>query len=85
MSEYEGYDCYQFISLNGTRSAFEDSDLKNPKCRDYIVPQGKQIRTVKTMLDRRDGWLRGFKWIGDDGAVLFAFSNIDDDYYRNSP
>ena len=29
--------------------------------------------------------LRGFKWIGDDGAVLVATENIDDPKMRNHP
>ena len=27
----------------------------------------------------------GFKWIGDDGAVLVAVDYIDDPSYRNDP
>ncbi len=71
---------YQFISLDGTRSAFEDSDSTG-EWTDHIVPQGKQIRTVETLLDVNTGYLNGFKWIGDDGEVLLAVGNIDDTCY----
>ncbi len=53
------------------------------KWKDYIIPQGKQIRTVETLLDRNDGELCGFKWIGDDGAVLVAVGYIDEPIYRD--
>ncbi len=69
---------FQFISLYGTRSAFDSSDFKKkPRWTDHIVPQGKQIRTVETLLDKQNGHLLGFKWIGDDGAVLVAVGYID--------
>ncbi len=74
---------FQFISLDGTRSAFEDSDCWG-KWNEHIKPQGKQIRTVETMLRKSDGLLCGFKWIGDDGAVLLAFGDIDDPDKRNN-
>jgi hypothetical protein len=48
----------------------------------YIVPQGKQIRTVETMIDKNLGMLLGFKWVGDDGEVLVAVGWIDDPYER---
>ncbi len=31
------------------------------------------------------GYLVGFKWLGDDGAVLLAVGNIDKPNYRNNP
>ncbi len=34
------------------------------------------------MLEKSNGALEGFKWIGDDGAVLVAVGWIDDDDYR---
>ena len=76
---------YQFISLDGTWSAFDSSDCTDPTRTDYIVPKGKQIRTVETLLLKSVGALWGFKWIGDDGAVLLAFGDIDDPDYRNDP
>ncbi len=81
-----GYDMtsYQFISLDGARSAFDRSACSR-SWTDHIVPQGKQIRTVETMLRKRNGLLYGFKWIGDDGAVLVAVGEIDDDDARNDP
>ena len=64
---------YQFISLDGTRSAFDSSECtEGEKWTDLIMPQGKQIRTVETMLGKSFGTLEGFKWIGDDGEVLLA-------------
>ena len=48
------------------------------------MPQGKQIRTVETLLRTTDGFLYGFKWIGDDGAVLVAVGYIDDPDWRNN-
>jgi hypothetical protein len=36
------------------------------------VLQGKQIRTVETLLGKEKAELMGFKWIGDDGEVLLA-------------
>ncbi len=47
------------------------------------MPQGKQIRTVETLLYKNNGMLLGFKWIGDDGAVLIAVGDIDHPDYRN--
>ncbi len=47
------------------------------------MPQGKQIRTVESLLEKRCGFLWGFKWIDDDGAVLLAVGLIDDPSYRN--
>ncbi len=77
---------YQFISVDGTRSAFKDSESSDDEeWPDYIVPQGKQIRTVETLLVRCDGSLFGFKWIGDDGAVLLAVGDIDKPDWRNDP
>jgi hypothetical protein len=64
---------YQFISADGTQSAFDSM----VKWTDYIVPKGKQIRTVETLLDTEDGFLRGFKWVGDDRVVLVAAGDID--------
>ncbi len=61
-----------FISLDGTRSAFEDSWLSKLVWKEHIIPQGKQIRTVEMLLRKEDGYLIGFKWIGDDGEVLVA-------------
>ncbi len=87
MSVY-GHRSFQFISLDGTRSAFDSSELDvDVKWTDHIIPQGSQIRTVETLLEKCFGLLLGFKWIGDDGAVLLAFGDIDnDDYnYRNDP
>ena len=86
MSVYE--DCFQFISLDGTRSAFDSSGFgqdDDDEWTDYIVPQGKQIRTVETILTKDKGTLMGFKWIGDDGAVLVAVGGIDDRDYRRDP
>ncbi len=34
------------------------------------------------MLRKNDGRLNGFKWIGDDKAVLLAVGWIDDPYWR---
>ncbi len=84
------YDCYgwsfQFISVDGSRSAFDDSWCKDPsKWVDKIIPQGAQIRKVETLLSKSDGGLWGFKWIGDDGTVLLAVGDIDDDNARNHP
>jgi hypothetical protein len=76
---------FQFISLDGTRSAFDSSDIPKHLWKDHIVPQGKQIRTVETMLAKFNGHLEGFKWIGDDGAVLFASEFIDNPSRRNDP
>ena len=73
-----GIDSLQFISFDGTRSAFDSSDCKFRTWTDYIIPQGKQIRKVETLLSKNEGYLYGFKWIGDDGAVLLAFGDIDD-------
>ncbi len=75
----------QFISLDGTRSAFEVSGRKDREWTDHIIPQGTQIRTVETLLRKKNGKLYGFKWIGDDGAVLIKFGDIDDPGYRNDP
>ncbi len=41
------------------------------------MPQGKQIRTVETLLTKDNGALMGLKWVGDDGAVLVAVGWID--------
>ncbi len=77
---------FQFISLDGTRSEFDSSGRdKDIKWTDYIIPQGKQIRTVETLLNRFSGRLWGFKWIGDDGAVLVAVGSIDEPSKRNDP
>ncbi len=35
------------------------------------------------MLNKWHGLLHGFKWIGDDGAVLLAVGYIDDPDFRN--
>ncbi len=80
---FTSYYSFQFISLDGTRSAFDDSEFKNSEFKDFIVPQGKQIRKVETMLSVSKGKLKGFKWIGDDEEVLLAFGEIDDPYLRN--
>ena len=69
MSKYDWL-CYQFISLNGTRSAFDSSDLdvnkddsdgeskdSDSKWTDHIMPKGKQIRTVETLLGNSSGRL----------------------------
>jgi hypothetical protein len=76
---------YQFISLDGARSAFEDSQLGGSKWTEHIVPQGKQIRTVETMRDKGEGKLEGFKWVGDDGEVLVAVGPIDEPIWREDP
>jgi len=47
------------------------------------MPQGKQIRKVETLLIKSYGSLLGFKWYGDDGAVLVAPGLIDRDEWRN--
>jgi hypothetical protein len=65
-------ECFQFISVDGTRSPFDSSLYSDRKFTDHIVPQGKQIRTVFTILQKTDGLLRGFKWVCDDGTVLVA-------------
>ncbi len=84
MSEYHEY--FQFISLDGTRSAFDSSRCPpHWKWTDHIVPQGKQIRTVETLLNKYYGALWGFKWIGDDGGVLVAVCDIDNPKKRNDP
>ena len=77
---------YKFISVDGTRSAFDDSDCKYPsKCVDKIIPQSAHIRKVETLLSKSLGHLIGFKWIGDDGTVLVAVGGIDDPDNRNDP
>ncbi len=86
MSHYR--DSYQFISLDETRSKFWVGDFDSDYdvyWTDYIVRQGKQIRTVETLLYKGNGVLCGFKWIGDDGAVLVAVGKIDDPDHRNQP
>jgi hypothetical protein len=83
VSCYEGWFSLQFISLDGTRSAFDSSGVKWGYFTDHIIPQGKQIRKVETLLEKADGKLWGFKWIGDDGAVLLKVGNIDDPNMRN--
>jgi hypothetical protein len=55
------------------------------KWTDHIMPQSKQIRTVETLLSKFNGSLYGFKWIGDDGAVLLASGFIDHSDMRNDP
>ncbi len=74
---------YQFISLDGTRSAFASSGLEGPNWTDHFVPQSKQIRKVETLLTKFDGLLNGFKWFGDDGAVLVAVGLIEDDDFKD--
>ncbi len=83
MSVYK--DCYQFISVDRTRSTFDSSYHSKPVWTDLIVPQGKQVRTVETLLCKSNGYLMGFKWVGDDGAVLLAVGDIDVPYQRNDP
>ena len=61
---------YQFISVDGTRSELDRSKCKEREWIDYIIPQGKQISKIETLLDRINGQLLGFKWVGSDGAVL---------------
>ncbi len=79
-------DSFQFISLDGTRSAFDSSGRsKDVKWKNHIIPQGKQIRTVETLLDKSNGILCGFKWISDDGAVLVKVGCIDWSILRNLP
>ncbi len=46
------------------------------------MPQGKQIRTVKTLLYKDSGGLLGFKWIGDDGKVLVKVGDIAKPKFR---
>ncbi len=75
----------QFISLDGTRSAFDSSSLTDPEWIEQIIPQGKQIRTVETLVTKTKNVLCGFKWLGDDGAVLVAVGEIDDPEERNNP
>ncbi len=83
VSAYYHYENFQFISLDGTRSAFDSSNLINAKWTDHIIPQGKQLRKVETLLAKGCAKLFGFKWIGDDGAVLVAVGDIDDPDCRN--
>ncbi len=80
VSVYDG--SFQFISLDETRSAFKSSERSGSKWTDYLIPQGKQIRTVETLLFKSVGLLCGLKWIGDDGAVLVAVGDIDRDDKR---
>ena len=81
-----GLYCYQFISIDGTLSAFDDSHLKDgAEWVSHIIPQGAQIRKVETLLGKKYGGLWGFKWIGDDGTVLLAVGAIDNPDYRNHP
>ncbi len=85
VSEYGYVYCYQFISVDGTRSAFDSSAYTDDdKWFDHIMPQGKQIRTVETMLCKGTGRLYGFKWVGDDGAVLVAVGDINEPDRRNN-
>ena len=80
--------CYQFISLDITQSKFDSSECYEDRdftWLDRIVPQGKQIRTVETLLRKEYGFLYGFKWIGDDGAVLVAAGPIDNPKARDDP
>ncbi len=79
-----GLYCYQFISIDGTLSAFDDSDCPS-KWVDKIIPQGAQIRKVETLLGKENGYLSGFKWIGDDGTVLVAAGLIDRHDLRIDP
>ena len=37
------------------------------------------------MLRKENGYLCGFKWIGDDGIVLVTAGHIDKPKYRNDP
>ena len=83
MSNYGG--SFEFISLDGAQSGFDISECYSWfKSTDHIIPQGKQIRTVETMLLKFNGNLLGFKWFGDDGVVLVAAGLIDIDDYRNA-
>ncbi len=85
MSKYDPWS-FQFISLDGTRSAFDSSDIDEEyEWTDHIVPQGKQIRTVETFLSKYSGFVYGFKWIGDDGAVLVVAGDIDSPSMRKDP
>ncbi len=85
------YSClFEFISLDGSRSAFGDSGIKDKDRKSYykyhrIVPQGKQIRRVETLLNKYEGRLISFKWIGDDEEVLLSVDLIDNSKYRSYP
>jgi hypothetical protein len=37
------------------------------------------------LLRKKDGALGGFKWVGDNGAVLVVTEYIDEPVYRNDP
>ncbi len=37
------------------------------------------------MVEKNDGTLWGFKWIGDDGIVLLAVGCIDNPKWRDKP
>ncbi len=63
----------------------DDSQNTGHKWVDYIIPEGKTISKVETLLSKSDGWLRGFKWIGDDGGVLVSVGKIDNSIARNHP
>ncbi len=80
---------FQFISVDETRSAFDDSGCEDGFWVDRIIQQGAQIRKVETLLRKgdgdRDGSMAGFRWYGDDGKVLVAAGAIDSSDYRNNP
>ncbi len=86
VSVYRDWSCYQFISANGKRSAFDSSKVpKDKPFTDLTIEQGKRIRTIETLLYKKDGFLFGFRWFGDDGAVLLTVGRIDDYNMRNNP
>ncbi len=74
---------YKFISDDGTRSVLGDSACDPNKWKDYIIPEGKQIRKVETLIYKGSGFLYGFKWIGDDGGVLLKVGYIDNPDLRD--
>ncbi len=63
----------------------DDSQFKGGKWVDLIVPEGKEICKVETILLKLNGKLCGFKWIADKGEVLLAVGVIDNPNWRNEP
>ncbi len=68
---YNGFPLH-FISLDGTRSTYNDSKFYSAKkWKDEILSEGAYICKVETMLSKSSGCLEGFKWFGVDGGVSF--------------
>ncbi len=75
---------FHFISLDGTRDTFDDSDNSYTNdFTDFIALKGEKIHKVETLLSKKDGMLIGFKWIGGDGEVIIAVGRIDASNFRN--